>query len=102
MHSLLSSQGGDSCSESSQGGDSSSENRNNRDAYYDAQSSQSPCSPQNKSFRVEQKEKFKAQVKEEDDLPTTFCEKKKKKRRAPTTKLSFNSQVTVVSYNKYN
>ena len=29
-------------------------------------------------------------------------DKPKKKRRAPTTKLSFNSQVTVVKYNKYN
>ena len=34
---------------------------------------------------------------EQDD-----ADKQKKKRRAPITKLSFNSQVTVVKYNKYN
>ena len=93
VHSLLSSKGdGESQKNqsSSSGGKKSSESaasvsQNNDD----------------KSFRIEQNSRDNKRQLEESRSESAQPQKKKK-RRQPKTRLSFNSQVTVVSYNKYN
>ena len=94
VHSLLSSKG-DGDSQKNQSSSSSSCRKSSESAASVSQNRD------DKSFRIEQNSRDNKRQLEESRSESAQPQKKKK-RRQPKTRLSFNSQVTIVSYNKYN